>query len=522
MKKLNKLTYLFIAAGLLAVMNIGCAKIGDFGDTNVNPNGSASAATSTFIASVQARLGSRTYGTADAAATTLPGFFAQYFAQPTYPVESRYSNPQSQMVGIYAGVLQDCKIIIDRNTNPATAGVAAQSGSNANQIAMARIMKAYIFWDLTDKHGDIPYSEALQGANNLTPKYDKQKDIYEDLIKELTQSVAQFDAAGVYVQGDLIYGYNALTPTTANQVSSAVQVSKWKKFANSLRMLMALRLSKRYPNAGEYAATQFTAAVNDPAGHITTNADNFGLNYQGGSISLNNPWNATGNSADLGESETMTKALTNLGDGRIAAFGSNSTGVPYGCPLPANTAINYAKILAPAFKNTTGFVVFIGASSVLLAEAEAYERGWVAGKTTADAEASYNAGVTASFAQWGLAAPTAYLAGSANYQSGAGGGNIGGACTVAGSSAATTTKLQRIWLQQWLAFYPNATQGWSNWRRTGFPILMPSSSATNPGGQIPRRLTYGTSEYSLNLTQVTAAAAAMGGDTQDTKVWWDQ
>jgi hypothetical protein len=507
MKKITKLTSLFIVAGFLAIMNIGCAKIGDFGNTNVDPNGSSTAATSSFIASVQQRLGSGTYGTADATATTRSGFFAQYFAQPTYPVESRYSNPQVQSVGIYAGVLQDCKIIIDRNTNPATSAAAAASGSNANQIAIARIMKAYIFWDLTDKYGDMPYSEALQGVANLTPKYDKQKDIYEDLLKELTQANAQFDVSGVPVQGDLIYGGS---------------VAKWKKFSNSLRMLMSLRLSKRYPNAGEYAATQFTAAVNDPAGHIITNADNFALDYKGGAIALNNPWSNTGNSADLGEAETMTKALTNFGDARINVFGSNSTGVPYGCAAPANTAINYAKILNGSFKNPTGLVVFIGASSVLLAEAEAYERGWVAGKTTVDAEASYNAGVTASFDQWGLAAPTGILAGSANYNTGAGGGNIGGACTTAGSSAATTTKLQRIWVQQWLAFYPNATQGWSNWRRTGYPVLMPSSQSSNPGGQIPRRYTYGTSEYSLNLTQVTAAAASMGGDTQDTRVWWDQ
>jgi hypothetical protein len=479
-------------------------------DTNVDPNGSSSAATSSFIASVQQRLGSGTYGTADATATTRSGFFCQYFAQPTYPVESRYSNPQVQTVAIYAGVLQDCKIVIDRNTNAATSGAAAASGSNANQIAIARIMKAYIFWDLTDKFGNIPYTEALQGVGNLTPKYDDQKIIYEDLIKELTQANAQFDVNGITVQGDLIYGGN---------------VAKWKKFANSLRMLMALRLSKKYPNYGEYAQKEFKLAFDDGAGYIQSNADNFALDYKGGAIALNNPWNNTGASADLGESETMTKALNNFGDPRVNVFGSNSTGVPYGCAAPANTAINYAKILNAPFTNATRLVVFIGASNVLLAVAEAYERGWILqlpnASATILAEAAYNAGVTASLDQWGISS-VGILSGSANYQTGAGGGNIGGACTVAGSSAATTTKLQRIWVQQWLAFYPNATQGWSNWRRTGYPVLMPSSQSTNPGGQIPRRYTYGSSEYSLNLTQVTAAAAAMGGDNQDTKVWWDQ
>lgn len=521
MKATYKITYFLIAAVLLAGINISCNKIGDFGDTNVDPNGSSTAATSSFIASVQARLGSRTYGTNDAAATTTGGFFCQYFAQPTYPVESRYSNPQIQSVGIYSGVLQDCKIIIDRNTNPATSGAASASGSNANQIAIARIMRAYIYWDVTDKWGNMPYSEALQGTANLTPKYDKQEDIYKDLIKELTEANAQLDVAGVYVQGDIIYGYNGLAPVPANAVLAPVQVAKWKKFSNSLRMLMALRLSKRYPNSGEYAATQFSAAI-APAvgGYITTNADNFTLNYLGGSVALNNPWFGTGNSADLGESQTMTDALTGFGDTRISVFGSNSTGVPYGSDQPANTSIPYAKILSAPFKTATGPVVFIGASSVLLASAEAKERGWIAGGT-AGAEADYNAGVTASFAQWGLAVPAGYLAGTASYTAGGGGGPIGGPL-VAGSTAATPSKLSRINVQQWFAFYPNATQGWSNWRRTNYPTLNPTIKATNPGGKIPRRFTYGTSEYSLNLTQVTAAATAMGGDNQDTKVWWDQ
>ena len=512
MKATYKITYFLIAASLLAGINISCNKIGDFGTTNVDPNGSSTVATSAFIASVQSRLFT---------AETQGGFFAQYFSQPTYPVASRYATPQFNSVGIYAGVLQDCKIIIDRNTNAATMAAAAESGSNVNQIAIARIMKAYIFWDVTDKWGDMPYSEALLGTANLTPKYDKQEDIYKDMIKELTEANAQFDAAGVYVNGDLIYGYNGLAPVPANAVLAPVQIAKWKKFSNSLRMLMSLRLSKRYPNAGEYAATQFTAAVNNAAGHITTNADNFQLNYLGGSIALNNPWNSVGNSSDLGESQTMTDALTGFGDTRISISGSNSTGVPYGSNLPANTAITYAKILSAPFKTTTGMVVFIPASAVLLAKAEAFERGWVAGMTTTDAEAAYNAGITASFGQWGLAVPAGYLTGSANYTSGTGGGAIGGT-TVVGSSAATPSKLSRINVQQWFSFYPNATQGWSNWRRTGYPVLMPTIHATNPGGKIPRRFTFGATEYSLNLTQVTAAAAAMGGDTQDTKVWWDQ
>ena len=328
------------------------------------------------------------------------------------------------------------------------------------------------------------------------------------------------DLNGIYVKGDLIYGY--VPPNVTTQVPASVQIAKWKKLSNSLRMLMAVRLSKRYPNAGQYAATQFNDALNDVGGYISSNADNFTLNYIGGtSINLNNPFFATGNSADLGESQTMTDALTGFGDSRISVFGSNSVGVPYGSDQPANTAIVYAKILSTPFKQTSGPFVFVSASATLLAKAEGIERGWAPGLTTADAEVAYNAGVTASFEQWGLTIPAGYLAGAANYQTGGGTGAIGGPL-VAGSNASTPTKLARINVQQWFSFYPLAVQGWSNWRRTGNTDLKHTIKATNTGGQIPRRHVYGPSEYSLNLAQVTIAAAAIGGDTQDTRVWWDK
>ena len=83
---------------------------------------------------------------------------------------------------------------------------------------------------ITDRWGDIPYSDALKGDPNVT--FDTQEVIYKDLIKELTEAVAQFTTGGAAVKGDIIYGGD---------------IAKWKKFANSCRMLMALRLSKVYP-----------------------------------------------------------------------------------------------------------------------------------------------------------------------------------------------------------------------------------------------------------------------------------
>jgi hypothetical protein len=109
----------------------------------------------------------------------------------------------------------------------------ALNGSNNNQIALARIVKAYRFLMLTDQWGDMPYSEALQLKTQ--PKYDTQQEIYNGLFKELKKAVAQFDG-GAVPAGDIVHNGN---------------LTRWKKFANSLRLIMAVRLSKVDPTTGK-------------------------------------------------------------------------------------------------------------------------------------------------------------------------------------------------------------------------------------------------------------------------------
>jgi hypothetical protein len=164
---------------------------------------------------------------------------------------------------------------------------------------------------------------------------------------------------------------------------------------------------------------------------------------------------------------------------------------------------------------------------VLLARAEAKERGWIAGGT-AGAEADYNAGITASFAQWGVTIPGGYLAGNANYQTGAGVPSSIGAGNapydnyrVADNNvqdAATTTKLARIALQRWIAAFPNGNEGWAENRRTGVPNLKATRFKT---GAMVTRYVYGSTDYGLNNANTVEAATRMGGDLQDVHVWWD-
>src|SRR5699024_4546595 len=110
--------------------------------------------------------------------------------------------------------------------------------------AVAKILKAYFFWHITDRWGDIPYSEALEGMDNFTPEYEPQQAVYDSLFALLREAGEQLDTSGT-LGNDLIYGGD---------------MTKWRKVSNTVRMLMALRLSEV---DGVRAAQEFNDALDD-------------------------------------------------------------------------------------------------------------------------------------------------------------------------------------------------------------------------------------------------------------------
>lgn len=455
-----------IPAALLA---FGCNKLKDFGGTNINPNASTTPIVGALLTNVQSSLGNY-------AAMTRPGLYAQYFSETQYTDVSLYSLPQINYGGEYAGILYDLQNIINQNV------------SN-NQSAVARILMQYIYWTLTDRFGPIPYSEALKG--NPTPKYDSQEEVYKGMISTLKAAVDQFDASSP-ITGDIIYNGN---------------VNSWRKLANTLRMAMALRLSKVYPSPSGYAATEFKAAISHAAGVITTNAENFTARYPGGNFQ--NPWFATYNGRkDFGESAFMVNLLNSFSDTRQQAYGSSGTGVPYGVTRAKAEAFtganpNWARILRDDLRQDNSPLVIYGAAQATLARAEAADYGW----TTENMTTLYQNGIALSFEQWGLAAPPA------TYYT-----QSGVALT---APAGTGANLRQIAVQRYIASYPNGLEGWSIWRKTGYPALTPAPDAVVTTG-IPRRYTYGQNEYATNDAATKAAASSLGGDLVTSKVWWDK
>jgi hypothetical protein len=419
--------------------------------------------------------------------------------------------------GTYSGPLSDLQKIINLNTDAATRNAQVDFGSNGNQLGVAKILKAYYLWTLTDRWGPIPFSEALQGAGNFNPKYDTQEDIYFGLLDLLEEAIADFDN-GPAMQGDVLYQGD---------------ISKWKKLANTLRMFIALRMTKVYPNDGDAqnpARVAFNAAFNDAAGYISDNSENLTLPFPGGNYQ--NTWfTIYDGRTDYALSLTMYDVLDNMSDERASVFGSNATAFPYGLDradaviFDGSVGGNYARVLDPSLRTESSDLVIVNAATSLLAVAEASVRGWVTG---VNAAALYADAIQKSYSQWGLGSASSQIANSStNFTSGSGGGTDIGyyavAPSIVGSDANTTSQLERIQLQRYIAHYPDGIQAWCEWRRTGVPNLVPTSFAP-AGAEIPRRYVYATNEYSLNPTGVSGGVNDLtpDDDVQTSRMWWDK
>jgi hypothetical protein len=483
-KKINK-AILMLGLGSALIGSTGCFKhLGDYGNMNSNPNATTSPITSALLTSALANLN---VGIWDGGGfRTVNGLYAQYFSETQYTEASRYAKPTFNFDGFYAGSIYDLQNIINYNSDPATAAIAAANGSNKNQIATARILKAYYFWTITDTWGDIPYSQALKGVGAIP--YDGQDVIYKDLLKELKESVAQFDN-GLAVKGDILYGGNT---------------ASWKKFANSLRLLISLRMSKADPTTGK---TEFAAALADPNGVIDAASDNASIIAPGG-VYQNPFYNyyVVVQRKDYAVCKTIMDILSSNNDERINAYASSTVGFPYGLARAdavtfANANVNYARVIEPTRRKETSPITLVASEQVKLARAEAAALGW----TAENMIVLYNAAIQDSWTRWGVFDATKYAAYIAQP-------NI----------LLGTNNIQKIALQRWLAYYPDGTQAFAEWRRNGVPALTPA-----PGlATIPRRMPYGPNESQLNPTNYSTAAAkytdASGPDSQYGKVWWDK
>ncbi|RYZ62679.1 MAG: SusD/RagB family nutrient-binding outer membrane lipoprotein [Chitinophagaceae bacterium] len=472
---------LAVVAGI--TMAPSCSKIDGFGDLNSDPSRVTEPPMSALLTNVLANFGNNIVWD-QGGANTVAGLYVQYFSETQYTETSRYATPTFNWDTYYSGPLYDLQTIINYNSDAATASKAAAFGNNANQIAIARILKVHYFKFLTDMVGDVPYTQALKGETGEVV-YDKQETIYPALITELKEAAAQINVSAGGVQGDLLYSGN---------------MSRWVKYANSLRALLALNMVKANQGA---AATEFAAAVT--AGVIEENADNATIVYPGGNFPnvFYNYYNVT-QRKDYAVSQTFVNQLNGSNDPRITALATTNVGFPYGLTRDQATAFNnstpnWARVIGSAWNGSSSALPIITAAHMWLARAEAAFRTL----TTENVATAYSNGVQRSWQQWGV------------YNAGTFGSYI---------ASFPPTSLETIAKEEWVSWYPNGLEGWNVYRRTGFPTLTPAANTGTAG--IPRRFPYGSNDFNLNSNAAKEAEKRyqVGGINNSPygRIWWDK
>jgi hypothetical protein len=461
----------------LAALLVGSAACGDITDINVNPNGPVDVPPPSILpAALQSSL--TDYVLSDGFNVRYGGLWVQHTSEIQYRDEDKYivRSGTTGGWGNYSGALEDYQRMINKGIADAT----------PNWEAVGRIMRAYIFSEMTDAMGDLPYSAALKGdsvgcVTCLQPTYDKQSDIYNALFTELTTAAGLIDPPGVgFATGDLVYDGN---------------MARWRRLANSLRLRLAIHIQKANPTK---AAAEAAAAV--AAGVFTSNADNAGLSYLSSNPNQNPIYRNRYIAArdDYGMSQTLVDSMRSWNDPRLPVYAQpNDTGAYMGLQNGlldgAGPPIKYVSRFGAYWRETPAAdMYFMTYAEVLLLQAEAAQRGWISG----NAATLYNAAITASMEQHGVDAAdiAAYLAQAR--------------VTYAGGAAGLT----QIAYQLWVSLYMNGMEAWTQWRRTQVPSLQPGPDArgTRALNAIPERMPYDDQELVLNGANVTAAVSSQG------------
>jgi hypothetical protein len=532
-------TIIKLSLGLfLTLFVFGCTK--NFDEINTNPNQPAEVITPTLLTAAQKGLCDDIYDEWWGGRQSM--LYAQYWVQRNYPSEDRYAIRQSVNNQYWRFIYRDVMNlmeIIKLNTNADTKAKAAVYGDNANQIAIATIMKVWAMQIMADTWGDIPYSEAFKGdvdpaISIPTPKYDRLPAIYASFQTELKDAVdmINLDAPG-FTTGDVIYGGD---------------MELWKKFGNSLRLRVAMRIS----NVDNYAAANDLVTEVGEDGFMTSNADNAAFAYVGAAPNNSPLYDAWWTNArnDFTVAKPFINILKGVDDtlnGKINPFNGlvdprlqiysrprkgAFIGIPYGM-TEGQTQAYWGKKLAPSFY---GAAAYSPATAPVILNAkyapvymEYAEVEFMLSELNNWDQAHYLAGVQASIDHWRDVSATleGWTADQVNAF------NVERDAYLADVPAASK---ETVMTQKYLAFYDQAYQAWAEYRRTGEPryLLKPGeqTSVDLVDGSpiyfqplitittIPWRMTYPQQEFTVNGANVTAAAAAIGGDEMSTKLFW--
>lgn len=370
--------------------------------------------------------------------------------------------------------------------------------NDPNYRAVALTLKAWIYSNLTDCFGDIPMDEAVKGDEYIWhPKFNTQKEVYDRMLKDLDTANTLFNTSKAMIYGtDILYANN---------------VSMWKKFANSLKLRILLRTSKR-SDFNAYA--EIKKILDNPTAYpvFASNADNAVLKLTG-VTPLMSPW---GRPVDFTSYRAVGKffldTLNVWNDPRRAKFATQArnaagsasigyAGIPSGYNangasfnyIPSN--VNVALVTASQTAPVLNFIMTYAEVEFIRAEVEL-----AFSKNNANAKAAYERGVKAAIEQWGLTMATDYFT---------------------NASVAFNNTLQRIMMQKYYALYFIDYQQWFEYRRTGMPVLPKEAGMLN-NKQMPVRFLYPLVVRSNNPDNYRLAVETQGADNINTRLWWEK
>jgi hypothetical protein len=401
--------------------------------------------------------------------------------------------------------------------------------------AWANIVRVAVMLRVTDTYGPIPYSK--MGSGQLAVEYDNVQNIYHNMIEDLSNSITTLTAFVNESKGKF-------NPMSEFDLVYNGDFSKWIKFANSLKLRMAIRIASVDT---DYAKEVMAEAI--AGGTIESNADNAFL------PTIDNPYHkAAFDWQDLAVNATLSAYMNGWTDPRRSVYMTLTSDGTY---RGVRTGINNIKketygggsYSKPNFVTTSPLLVYCAAETYFL-KAEAALQNWITGS----AQTFYEQGIAASMGQHGVAIgtylgvtvnPASYNDPTPNTNFNVASSANGGAVTVAWARATTDAgKLEAIITQKWLANYPLGFEAWNDFRRTNYPRIIPAVnnlSSANSGGtvnnptginpnstsaataiRLVRRLPYPVSEYNGNSANVESAVSTLlgGPDELSTNLWW--